>query len=111
MAMTPYPDQRSLWRSDGSRKQFCVYVVSNSSMTLYTGVTSELRRRVAAHKSGEGSTFTSRYHFDRLVYFESYGTAAEAIAREITIKGWTRARKIALVKTVNPEWRDLSSSF
>jgi putative endonuclease len=109
--MTPFPDQRSLWRSDGSLKQFSVYIMSNNSMTLYTGMTSELRNRAAAHKNGEGCEFTTQYHFDRLVYFETYGTASEAIAREKQIKGWTRAKKIALVKTTNPSWRDLADGL
>jgi len=75
------------------------------------GTTSELPNRVASHKAGEGSEFTSRYHFDRLVYFETFVTAAEAIAREKQIKGWTRAKKIALIKSVNPTWRDLSDDL
>ena len=82
--------------------------MSNNSMTLYTGVTNELRRRVAAHLVGAGSQFTSRYHFDRLVYFEMFDYVADAITREKQIKGLTRAKKIALVKTKNPTWRDLS---
>jgi putative endonuclease len=109
--VTPYPDQRTLWGSDGSLKQFSVYVMSNTSMTMYTGITSELRKRVAAHKQGAGSEFTSRYPCDRLVYFETYGTASEAIAREKQIKGWTRAKKIALIKTANPACRDLSDEL
>jgi putative endonuclease len=77
-------------------------------MTLYTGVTNELKRRVAAHFAGEGSQFTSRYHFDRLVYFETFDYIVQAIAREKQIKGLTRARKIGLIKTTNPAWCDLS---
>lgn len=59
-------------------------------MTLYTGVTNDLRLRVIEHKSGAGSEFTSRYHFDRLVYFETYDLIVDAINREKQIKGWTR---------------------
>jgi putative endonuclease len=76
-------------------------------MTLYTGVTNNLLRRVNQHKRGAGSGFTSRYHFDRVVYFESYELVVDAIAREKSIKGLTRAKKIALVKSVNPAWKDL----
>ena len=97
-----------MWTSDGTFRQFFVYIVSNNSMTLYTGVTNNLERRVAAHKTGEGSGFTSRYHFDRLVYFETYDLVIDAIAREKQIKGLTRAKKIALIKSLNPTWRDLS---
>jgi putative endonuclease len=104
-----YPRQRSLWRSDGTRRQFYVYVLSNNSMTMYTGVTNDLRKRVADHRSGVGSTFTKHYHFDRLVFYEAYDLIIEAIAREKQIKGMSRAKKIALVKAMNPSWRDLSN--
>jgi len=99
-----------MWRADGSLRQFFVYIVSNASMTLYTGVTNNLQNRVRAHKMGEGSEFTSRYHVDRLVYFETYDLVVNAIAREKQIKGMTRAKKIALIKSVNPTWRDLSET-
>ena len=102
-----YPRESSLWRSDGTRKQFSVYIMSNNSMTLYTGVTGNLLSRVHQHKSGAGSGFTSRYHFDRVVYVENYDLVVEAIAREKSIKAMSRAKKIALVKSVNPTWTDL----
>lgn len=106
--MSAYPLQSSMWRADGSRRQFFTYIMSNASMTLYTGVTNNLLRRVSQHKNADASTFTGRYHFDRLVYFEVYDLATEAIGREKSIKGMTRARKIALIKSVNPKWEDLS---
>jgi len=81
--------------------------MSNNSMTLYTGVTNNLERRVEEHKSGQGSKFTSRYHFDRCVYYELFDLIVEAIEREKQVKGWTRAKKIALIKSVNPKWVDL----
>ena len=105
-----YPHQGSFWRSDGSLAQYAVYIMSDNSMTLYTGVTNDLFRRVQEHKSGEGSKFTSRYHFDRCVYYEIFESIDQAIEREKQIKGWTRAKKIALVKTMNPQWRDLPIS-
>jgi putative endonuclease len=107
----PYPLQSSLWRADGTRKQFSVYIVSNTSMTLYTGVTNDLRRRVFEHKNGIGCEFTSRYHFDRLVYFETFEMVVDAIAREKAIKGMNRKRKIEMIKTVNASWRDLSEEL
>ena len=109
--MTYVPRQQTMWGADGALRQFFVYIVSNTSMTLYTGVTNHLQGRVQAHKSGEGGGFTSRYHIDRLVYFETYDLVVDAIAREKQIKGMTRAKKIALVKGVNPTWRDLSDDF
>jgi putative endonuclease len=63
---------------------------------------------VVEHKSGE-CEFTARYHVDRLVYFEAFDLIVDAIAREKQIKGWKRSKKIALIKTMNPGWRDLSS--
>jgi len=100
-----------MWWPDGRRKVFSVYIISNASMTLYTGVTNDLQARVAAHFAGHGSKFTARYHFDRLVYFEDFELVVDAIAREKQIKGMTRAKKIALVKTMNPGWRDLSADL
>jgi putative endonuclease len=108
--MSYIPRQHSYWRADGERKQFYVYILSNTSMTLYTGVTNDLSRRTWEHLKGIGSSFTARYHFDRLVYFETYELATQAIAREKQIKGWTRKRKIVLIKTMNPTWRDLSQT-
>jgi putative endonuclease len=105
-----YPRQSSLWKADGTRKQFWVYIMSNNSMSLYTGVTNDLGRRIAQHKRGEGSKFIARYHFNRLVYYETFDLIVDAIAREKQIKGMSRAKKITLIKTVNPQWRDLSSS-
>jgi putative endonuclease len=101
------PRLSSLWKADGTRRQFSVYIMSNASMTLYTGMTNDLIRRVNEHKAGEGCTFTSRYHFDRVVYFENYDLVIDAIAREKAIKGISRAKKIALIKSVNPTWCDL----
>jgi len=79
-------------------------------MTLYIDMTNDLRRRVGEHKSGI-STFTSRYHVHQLVYFETFDYATQAIAREKQLKGLTRAKKIALIKSINPEWRDLSEDW
>ena len=101
------PRQDSYWRADGTRKQFYVYILSNNSMTLYTGVTNDLHRRIADHFSGVGSSFVARYHFDRLVYFETYELITEAIRREKQIKGLSRQKKIALIQSANPGWRHL----
>jgi putative endonuclease len=107
--MRVYPRQSSLWRADGSRQQFYVYIMSNNSMTLYTGVTNNVMRRAGEHKRAEGDSFTSRYHCHLLVYYEAYDLIVDAIAREKAIKGMTRAKKIALIKTTNPTWSDLSN--
>lgn len=109
--MSIYPRQSSMWRADGSRRQFFVYIMSNNSMTLYAGVTNSLLRRVADHKNATGDAFTARYHFDRLVYYEVFDFATDAIGREKVIKGMSRAKKIALIKTMNAKWEDLSVSW
>ncbi len=84
--------------------------MSNRSMTLYIGMTNNLRRRVGEHKAGIAE-FTSRYQVYQLVYFATFDYATQAIAREKQLKGWTRAKKIALIKSVNPQWRDLSEEW
>ena len=99
------------WTSSGELRLYSTYIVSNSSMTLYIGVTNNLARRISEHKDGHGSTFTSQYHFDRLVYFEQTTDIRDAIAREKVLKGWSRKRKLELVKSMNPTWSDLSTDW
>lgn len=85
-----------------------VYIMSNRPRaTLYTGVTSDLVRRVYEHKSGHVHSFTRRYGCKFLVYFEQHTDIREAIAREKAIKNWQRDWKINLIEKDNPEWRDL----
>jgi putative endonuclease len=91
--------------------QFYVYIMTNRSRTLYTGVTNDLQRRVLEHKRGIGSQFTTRYNINRLVYYEEGADVREAIAREKQIKGWLREKKIALIESVNPTWEDLSAAW
>jgi putative endonuclease len=93
------------------RKQYYVYIMSNKSRTLYTGVTSSLERRVYDHKRKVIQGFTTRYHITHLVYFEATQDIHAAVAREKQIKGWLRAKKIALIESLNPEWRDLSEGW
>ena len=90
---------------------YYVYIMTNRSKTLYTGMTNNLRRRVFEHKTGIHSGFTRDYKTDRLVYWESYGSVIRAIAREKEIKGWLRIKKIALIVSVNPMWSDLSEEL
>ena len=68
--------------ADGQLRHFFVYIMSNTSMTLYTGVTNDLCKRSSDHKNGVGAEFTARYHFDRCVYFEIFESILGAIARE-----------------------------
>ena len=94
-----------------SPKIYFVYLMSNRSKTLYVGVTNSLIRRVREHRLGIGSQFASRYKVDRLVYYERFEDVHRAIGREKEIKGWLRVKKIALIVSVNPAWRDLSSEW
>ncbi len=75
---------------------------------LYTGVTNDLENRVFQHKAKQIDGFTKKYNIHRLVYFEAFGDIRDAIAREKQIKGWLRAKKVALIESVNPRWRELS---
>ena len=89
-------------------KQYYVYIMTNRSRTLYTGVTNDLERRVYEHKEKLVPGFTVKYNITRLVYFEVTQDVQAAISREKQIKGWLRRRKIALIESVNPGWKDLS---
>lgn len=89
--------------------QCYVYILTNwNNRVIYVGVTNDLRRRLYEHKNEVADGFTKRYHIHKLVYFEETSDVYSAIAREKQIKGWTRAKKNALVETKNPEWNDLS---
>ena len=88
-----------------------VYILANPSGVLYTGVTNHLERRVAQHKQQQQSGFTKKYEVVRLVYFEAYGDIRNAISREKQIKRWRREKKLALIRTVNPKFLDLSADF
>jgi putative endonuclease len=88
--------------------RYFVYILTNRSGTLYTGVTNDLVRRVWEHKRKLVPGFTAKYNIDRLVHFDETSDVSAAIAREKQIKGWSRAKKVALVETANPGWIDLS---
>jgi predicted GIY-YIG superfamily endonuclease len=90
-------------------KQPAVYIMANKrNGTLYTGVTSNLLKRVHEDKARIAPGFASRYGCTLLVYFEIFDEMAEAIAREKQIKAGSRRKKLALIETVNPEWIDLT---
>ena len=93
-------------------KTFFVYMLAGRKKgTLYVGVTSELDRRVREHKQKLTPGFTSRYRVDKLVWYQDYPTADEAIDREKALKKWRRAWKIRLITEMNPEWRDLDATL
>jgi len=89
-------------------KQYFVYVMSNKSRRLYTGITSKLQKRVFAHKNKLLPGFTARYSFDMLVYYEEFSSVVNAITREKQVKSWRREKKLALILAENPDWQDLS---
>jgi len=92
-------------------RRYYDYIVTNRSGTLYTGITNDLRRRIVEPKSGAIVGFTSKYKTDRLVYAETLTSVKLAILREKQIKGWVRRRKVALVESVNPTWKDLTETL
>jgi putative endonuclease len=92
-------------------KQYYVYIMTNDSRTLYTGVTDNLIRRVYEHKNKLVEGFTQKYNITKLVHYETTSDARAAIQREKQIKGWLRKKKIALIEAANPEWKDLSEGW
>ena len=86
-----------------------VYILSNGFRKLYIGMTTSLEQRVYEHKSNKHpECHTARYNIHTLVYFERFTSIPAAIAREKQLKGWLRTRKLELIITTNPTWRDLS---
>ena len=92
-------------------KTYFVYIMSSYRRVLYTGVTGNLKRRVYEHRHGIRDGFTKRYNVTRLVYYESSSNIRAAIAREKQIKRWSRSKKVALIGTANPAWRDLAAGW
>ena len=90
------------------KKQPCVYMLaSKRNGTLYTGVTSNLLKRIWEHKNHLIEGFTKKYNVTNLVWYEVHETMTSAISREKAIKNWKRAWKINVIEAMNPEWRDL----
>lgn len=87
------------------------YILTSNSGTLYAGVTNSIFSRTLQHKRKETPGFTSKYDVTRLVYYEMFSDVRAAIRREKEIKGWTRAKKIALIESMNPKWKDLASEW
>jgi putative endonuclease len=87
----------------------CVYIVTNTHNTvLYTGVTSDLMGRISEHKNKKfPHSFTAKYNCDKLVFYSFYPAIEEAINAEKQIKAGSRKRKVQLIESMNPEWRDL----
>ena len=86
-------------------------MTNKNNAVLYTGVTNNLFKRVSEHKNKLLPGFTSNYNVTKLVYYEEYETMPEAIASEKQIKGGSRQKKIDLINSKNPEWKDLYEEF
>ena len=89
-------------------KTYFTYIVTNKKRGIpYTGITNDLKFRTFQHKQKQVKGFSSRYNLNKLVWYEEYQWVQDAIAREKEIKGWSRSKKIALIESVNPSWKDL----
>jgi putative endonuclease len=89
------------------QKYFVYLLASKRNGTLYIGMTNNLRRRIAEHKEKRTPGFTQKYNVTRLVYFEEFTDPRYAIEREKVLKGWLRKKKVALIESVNPEWKEI----
>ena len=92
-------------------RNYYVYILANRSRTLYVGVTGDIHRRVDEHRSRVGSRFARQYMVRQLVHAEITSDVRAAITREKQIKGWSRAKKLALIEESNPQWIDLAASW
>jgi putative endonuclease len=100
----PRPSSKNMAES----YSYFVYIVASRSRNLCTGVTNDLERRILQHKRGLVSGFTKRYRIQRLVYYEMFGDIKAAIAREKQVKRWNREKRLALIASQNPTWKDLT---
>jgi len=90
-----------------NEKNYYVYILTNKSNTLYIGITNDLFRRLYEHKNKLVPGFTKKYNIDKLIYYEVFDDPEAAIRREKEIKGWTRKKKMELIKKVNPNFKEL----
>jgi putative endonuclease len=91
--------------------KYFIYILSSLSGTLYTGVTNNLEKRIYQHKHKMVNGFTKKYNVDRLVYYEETTDILAALTREKEINAWRRSKKIDLIKSMNPEWKDLAEDW
>src|SRR5580700_8673947 len=94
-----------------AERAYFTYIAASRSHTLYIGVTGNLSKRIFEHKQKTHGGFSATYNCNRLVWFERFMGPGSAIAREKQLKGWIRAKKIALIEKTNPAWVDLSDGW
>lgn len=94
-----------------SDRRFFVYILSNASRHTYVGFTSDLERRVWQHRQKTVESFARDHNITMLVYFEEFGRADDAIAREKQLKRWRREKKVWLIEQMNPQWLDLAHNW
>ena len=92
-------------------RRYFIYILSSSTGTLYTGVNKDIWYRVLTHKKKMKPGFTQRYSVTRLIYIEETQYILDALAREKEIKGWSRKKKLDLVRTINPRFLDLAANW
>ncbi len=106
------PELQVLNHSMGPKQhRYTVYILGSITGTLYIGVTNNLGVRIRQHKNHAFAGFTAHYEVTRLLYYEVYEHIGRAIGREKQLKGWRREKKIALIETMNPQWKDLSKEW
>ena len=93
------------------KKTYCVYILTNATRVLYIGMSSNIELRMWQHKTKAHPGFSQQYNVAWLVYVEEYDYVNDAIARERQLKKWRREKKITLIESQNPEWRDLSMEW
>ncbi len=93
------------------KKNYTVYILTNKSHTLYIGVTNNLKRRLFEHRNKLVEGFTKKYNIEKLIFYQIFENITEAIEYEKKIKGWTRRKKMQLIKTFNPDFIDLSTKI
>ena len=94
-----------------NEKTYCVYILASISKRLYIGVTGDLYERIWQHKEAFVNCFTKKYKINKLVYYETTTDIFPALEREKQIKKWRREKKIKLIESMNPEWKDLSDEI
>ena len=110
--MVTDPRARRIQKRGGVAKNYYVYIITNKAKgVLYTGVTNDLARRVFEHKKKCVPGFSSKYNLTKLAFFEETSDVQAAIAREKQIKGWLRKKKVELIESQNPAWKDLSDGW